>query len=132
MVLDTHVLIWLDQGHDALGQESTERTQAAFQRDELFVAAITFWEVAMLERKRRIRMRLRPAVWRKELLDAGLNEIAIDGHIGIVASDIEGLNGDPADRLILAAAQSAGAELVTADQRLLDWRGHLERFDARR
>lgn len=85
----------------------------------------------MLVAKGRVTMTLLPVAWRRDLLGLGLVEIPVDGDIGIVATQLD-LGGDPADRIIAAAAQMKGAVLLTADQPLLQWDNVLERFDARR
>lgn len=51
--------------------------------------------------------------------------------IGIVAGEIGGLRGDPADRMIVATAMALDATLVTADESLLDWEGTVRMVDAR-
>lgn len=131
ILLDTHVLVWLDQARQELGPAARELIQAAFADDALFVSAITFWEVAMLAQKGRIRMSLDAQSWRGELLQNGLQEIEVSGWIGISSTMLPGLHADPADRMIVATALARGARLVTADQRLLDWGGTLDRADAR-
>src|SRR5688500_13663632 len=45
----------------------------------------------------------------------------------ILAGELEGLNGDPADRIIAATAIAHGAALMTADANLLRWRHRLKR-----
>jgi PIN domain nuclease of toxin-antitoxin system len=69
--------------------------------------------------------------WRRNLLRSGLHEVAIDGRIGIRAAELDGLHRDPADRLIVVSAMEFGAQLMTADQRILAWAGKLLRVDAR-
>lgn len=69
--------------------------------------------------------------WRLDLLGLGLVEIPLDGEIGLAAAHLDDLHGDPADRFILATAQTNDAVLLTADRRLLDWPGRLRRHDAR-
>jgi prevent-host-death family protein len=67
---------------------------------------------------------------RQDLLGSGLHEVAIDGRIGIRAAELEQLHRDPADRLIVASAIELGAQLPTADHRILVWAGNLLRVDA--
>ena len=67
--------------------------------------------------------------WRSRFLDAGINEVPVDGEIAARAGLLPLLHGDPADRLIVATAL-AGHELVTADRRILDWPGSVSRVDA--
>ena len=131
ILLDTHVLVWLDQAREDLGPAARELIQAAFVEDALFVSAITFWEVAMLAQKGRLRMSLDAQSWRRELLQNGLREIEVNGWIGISSTMLLGPHADPADRMIVATALARGARLITADQRLLDWEGTLDRVDAR-
>jgi len=85
----------------------------------------------MLVAKGRITIEVPLATWRTDLLTLGLMEIPVDGEIGITAVQLEHLHGDPADRLIMATALSREALLITADRKLLEWPGQLERHDAR-
>jgi PIN domain nuclease of toxin-antitoxin system len=55
---------------------------------------------------------------------------ASDGEIAILAAELTGLNGDPADRIIAATAIANDATLVTADENLLRWRHRLKRQNA--
>jgi PIN domain nuclease of toxin-antitoxin system len=131
LILDTHVLIWLDQDNSALGPEARKAADLALQQNRLAVSAITFWEVAMLVAKGRIEMSLGPNAWRHDLLRLGLLEIPVGGEIGIVAAELD-LHGDPADRIIAATALNKDASLMTADQSLLQWHSALQRYDAGR
>ncbi|GAB6042648.1 type II toxin-antitoxin system VapC family toxin [Endothiovibrio diazotrophicus] len=130
ILLDTHALIWLDEGSPRLGVEALRRIDDALVGERLTVSAISFWEVAMLRAKGRLELQMGVAQWRSDLLAAGLRETPVNGSVGIVAAELSGFHGDPADRLIVATALGAGATLVTADRRILDWRGGLERCDA--
>ena len=66
-----------------------------------------------------------------ELLGQGLIEIPVDGDIGIRANALPDFHADPADRIVVATALT-GHRLVTADDRILEWSGSLDRLDARR
>ena len=131
ILLDTHALIWLDQDDPALGPVARRRIDAALNDKAVAVSAISFWEVAMLVTKGRITMETPIPQWRQDLLTLGLIEIPVNGEIGIGAVHIEHLHGDPADRMIVATALLQKAVLMTADRKLLEWSGILERQDAR-
>ena len=131
ILLDTHVLLWLRSGDARLGVAAQVEIQRAWESDELALSAISFWEIAMLCEKGRIRYPEDPARWRQQQLSQGLLEIPVDSEIGIVASSLRSLHSDPADRIIVATALE-GHVLVTADQRILSWTGDLERLDARK
>ena len=132
IVLDTHVLIWLDEGNARLGEISRQSIQDAYKGEQVAVSAISFWEVAMLVEKGRLRVEADLAAWRDELLDMGLRELPVTGAVGILAAQLPAFHGDPADRLIAATALAHAATLFTADERLLGWSGPIQREDARR
>ena len=130
MLLDTHVLVWLRTDASQMGREALGVVDRAWLAGEAAVSAITFWELAMLVAKGRMSLPDDVASWRRQNLRQGLTEIPVDGEIGARAGSLAGLYGDPADRIIVATAMD-GHRLVTADQRILDWDGPLQRLDAR-
>ncbi len=131
IVLDTHVLVWLDEGNQKVGTNSRRLIDDSLREDALGVSAISFWEVAMLVQKGRVELKLDLADWRRELLEYGLEEIPVTGSIGIQAAGLENFHGDPADRLITATALERRATLVTADERMLGWHSDFPRQDVR-
>jgi PIN domain nuclease of toxin-antitoxin system len=96
------------------------------------VAAISFWEAGLLAQRGRLRLPATVDRWRVALLAAGLTEIPLDGASAVRALQLAAMHDDPADRFIVATAIELRATLVTADDRLLEWRGAVERHDARR
>ena len=131
ILLDTHVLIWLDQDNPRLGPKCRTALDAALAEDDLAVSAISFWEVAMLVAKRRLAIAMALHQWRRDLVAGGIRELPVDGRVGLMAADLE-LHRDPADRFIAATATINEATLATADQRLLTWQANVERLDAAR
>ena len=130
ILLDTHALLWLRAGDPKLGLSARAEIQQAWEDDDLALSAISFWEIAMLRDKGRIRHPDDVALWRRDQLVQGMVEIPVDGEIGVRAATITNFHGDPADRIIVATAQG-GHRLVTADERILAWSGNLGRLDAR-
>lgn len=130
ILLDTHVLVWLDMGSTHLGKKAIQLIDKALAQDELAVSAMSFWEVAMLARKGRIELQGEVGVWRKELLDKGMREIPLSGGMAIRAGELPDFHGDPADRMIVATALEASASLVTADERILAWPGLARKISA--
>ena len=131
LLLDTHVLIWLDQGLPDLGPHCRSLADSALADDALTVSAVSFWEVATLVARKRLALALTVDRWRRDLLAAGLRELPVDGRIGVRAASLAGLHRDPGDRIIAATAELHEARLATADRRLLDWRSDVPRLDAR-
>lgn len=131
ILLDTHALIWIDEGGGALGPKARQLVDATSPREPTAVSAITFWEVAILLARRRLKLRLPPTTWRQELLESGLHEIPMDGLIGLRSVDLDIATNDPADRIIIATAHQHRLPLLTADRQILEWDGDVERIDAR-
>jgi PIN domain nuclease of toxin-antitoxin system len=129
ILLDTHTAIWLatDQG---LGKQSQRLINKALAGDCLAISAISFWELAMLIARQRLRALKSPVEQRSKMLSAGIRELPLTGEIAILAAELETLHGDPADRIIAATAIAHDATLMTADANLLRWRHRLKRQDA--
>jgi len=131
LLLDTHVLVWLDEGNPRLGKTALQTINESLATGQLGVATISFWEVAMLIEKQRLTMQPGLADWRFELLQAGLLEIPLGGATAIRAAQLPLFHGDPADRMIVATAIENGATLMTADEKILSWNQLHQKIDAR-
>ncbi len=131
ILLDTHVLVWMDEASPRLGVGAIEKINTAFQAGNAMVSAISFWEVSMLVRKGRIRLDMDLSVWRNDFMEQGLIELPVTGEIGIKAAGLEQFHGDPADRLIAATALLHSLTLITADEKLLGCKLATARLDAR-
>ena len=130
VLLDTHVLVWLDEANPRLGAGAIEKINASFRAGNAMISAISFWEVATLVRRGRIRLDMDLSVWRKDLLEQGLVELPVTGDIGIKAAGLDPFHGDPADRLIAATALQHTLTLLTADKKLLTSQLALKCLDA--
>jgi len=126
ILIDTHVLLWLDRDDPALGPCSRGLIAAAWGQADLAVCAISFWEMAMLAARGRIVLPQAASLWRDDWLRAGLREFSLDGAIALAAGALPGFHADPADRFIVAFALQQGATLVSADQAILGWSGGLQ------
>lgn len=113
-----------------MGPQARRAVEHTVQEGDASVSAISFWEVGMRIQKGQLDLLIDLSAWRQGLLDQGLLELPVDGNIAVRAGLLSDLHGDPADRIIVATALG-GHQLMTADQRILDWTGQLERLDAR-
>lgn len=132
VLLDTHALVWLVSAPDRLGRSALRLANVAQDSGGLYVSAISFWEVAMLDQRGSLRLKAGPGRWRSDVLRLGVREAPVDGAIAIRSTELMSAHRDPADRMIVATALGLGATLVTADEALLGWSGKLKRHDARR
>jgi PIN domain nuclease of toxin-antitoxin system len=129
ILLDTHALVWFttDAG---LGKKSQALADQALANDRLAVSAISFWEIALLVAKNRLKSIDSAEKLREHVLGAGVIELPVTGEIALRAVDIANLPDDPADRFIMATAIVHGATLMTADNQLLGWKHAIRRQNA--
>jgi len=123
IVLDTHAWLW----HVAAPERLSARARAALETaDQLGVCAISCWEVAMLERRRRIALDRGVRDWVGRALGADrVVPLALSPEIAVDAALIpDEFPGDLTDRIVYATARAHGARLVTKD-------AALRRYDAR-
>jgi len=122
LFLDTHILVWLDQGSELLGSRARRTIEAAFSREEIGVATVTFWEISRLIEQDRLEFEGVLLEWRVKLLNSGFFEIPLNGAIALMAAGLKEFRGDAVDRLIVATTLAGEGRLVTADDRLLGHR----------
>jgi len=104
ILLDTHTLIWLTEGHSHLGGRARHLADEALAHDDLEVSAISFWEMAMLYQRGRIWLMQPVEAWRRRLIDQGLREWPLTGEVGMAVATLLDFHPDPADRFITAKA----------------------------
>jgi PIN domain nuclease of toxin-antitoxin system len=121
IVLDTHVWVWWNSSPEKL---STRARQLIRDAEEVGVSAISPWEVSMLVAKGRLRLDRDVLVWVEEALkEVGISLLAISPRIAVTAGSLEGLHGDPADRLIVATAMETSSVLVSKDSGIRSFAG---------
>lgn len=122
ILLDTHVLVHYASDDRKLGKRARAAIDRALARDEVFVSALSFWEMAMLVAKDRLTLDTTVSAFRTATLATGIQEAPVDGEIAIAAGELADHHGDPADRLLVATALVRGLTLLTADTILLAWK----------
>lgn len=136
LVLDTHVWIWLMEGlRSDLSDATVTAIEKAGARGELALAAISVWELGMLEARGRITLSRSLDEWVRAALTApGLRLVDLTPEIAVESTRLPGKpHGDPADRMIIATARILGGTLVTCDDPILAYggSGHLSVRDGR-
>src|SRR5690349_19146607 len=129
ILLDTHVAVWLLRDDAALGKKARALCTAAIDRGELAISAISFWELALLIKKRRWRSLDDASEYRAQMMRAEVHELPLTGEIAMLAVDLLNLHPDPADRFIAATALAHNATLITADEALLRWKTDVTRHN---
>ena len=123
LLLDTHALVWLAVGDARLSAAARKRIESAAQHQQLWVSAITPWEIGMLVAKGRLVLDRDVMDWVAAALALpGIRLAPLDPAVAVASTRLPGeLHADPADRLIVATARHLGATLVTADAALLSY-----------
>jgi PIN domain nuclease of toxin-antitoxin system len=121
LVLDTHVLIWAHMGI-RIPSKVQRRITSAGKANELFISAITPWEIALGARRERIKIAGDVLEWIHDALDAlSVLVASLEPAIAVDAVDLGWAHADPSDRIIVATARRLGASLVTADAAILEF-----------
>lgn len=117
LLLDTHIWIWLNNGSPELKSKSIAEIDHAAQKGELFISAISVWEVATLVFKKRILLRTSIHDWVEQALSQpGIELIPLLPNVSVESTLLpDGFNADPADRIIVATARVKLLTLMTRD-----------------
>jgi len=117
VLADTNALIWLDVDPGSLSKEA----QRLLRRGDVAVADISWFELAMLVRDGRVRPKEPVRAWLTRI-QQHVRSVPISPAIAATAAALEGgFPEDPFDRIIYATAIEHGWQLVTSDQRMLDY-----------
>lgn len=121
ILIDTHVWLWVAGGETGRFRRRTiDLIDTAARESRLLLAAISLWEVAMLEAKGRIQLELPCGEWLKRARrNTGVMVAPLETEIAALSAALPGLHGDPADRMIVATALHHGATLLTEDDRIV-------------
>lgn len=134
LLLDTHTLLWMVEGHPRLGVATARTLNRAAREDRIAVSAITPWEIALLVSKKRIDLHQDPLEWVSTALSLpGVHLVPLEPEIAVASTRLPfGMHPDPADRILVATARHLGATLVTADQPLINLakKGHFKALNA--
>ncbi len=129
LVLDTHVLIWYLEGIN-LTQEHIRLIDTAKQNNNLYISAISIWEIAMLNAKAKIVFSIGLNEWVEKVLKIqGLNLLELTIPILIESTTLPNYeHKDPADRMIISTCRFTDSHLITFDQKIIDYanKGYLK------
>ena len=113
IILDTHVLIWLETGPDQIPSSIQEMIKLEL---EVGIPSISLWEIAMLVQKNRIDLGMPIYDWFEKILEKQkFRLLPLSPAVAIQSGTLD-MHGDPADRLIVASALIYRSPLVTADR----------------
>ncbi len=127
IVLDTHAWVWFVSSPELLSKRAKASIEAAMANNGVLISSISTWEIALLVAKNRMQLKMDVDDWitKSEKLPF-VEFIPVDNSIAIKSVNLpEPFHSDPADRIIIATAITAGAILVTKDAKILKY-SHVE------
>ncbi len=113
LLLDTHALVWCLSDVSELTEGA--RGHIADPRNDVFVSAITGWEIAVKRTKGKITAPRNLAALVEE---RGFIHLPLTFHHAEQAGDLPMHHRDPFDRFLIAQARAEGLVLVTRDARI--------------
>ncbi len=109
LLLDTHVLIWWDEGARLL----SKARRAILDADQVYVSAVSGWEVAIKAGLGRLETRRTVS---QAAVESGFEELPIRlGHTEVLGG-LPRHHRDPFDRMLVAQALAERLTLVTRDR----------------
>lgn len=109
LLLDTHVLIWWDEG----ARLSRAAMTAIRDADQVYVSAVSAWEIAI----KTALGRLEPSRTVAEATaDSGFEELPLRLHHAEALAGLPRHHRDPFDRMLLAQARAERLTIVTRDR----------------
>jgi PIN domain nuclease of toxin-antitoxin system len=130
VLLDTHVWLWYAEGNtERLSPASVKKLDQARQAEGLRISSISVWEIGIQHAKGRIQLSMPLRDWvRAALSPVGLSLLPLDADTAAESTLLSGeMQGDPADRFLIATARIKGLVLATRDAGIIEYgvNGHV-------
>ncbi|WP_127476306.1 type II toxin-antitoxin system VapC family toxin [Sulfurivermis fontis] len=125
IVLDTHALIWWVNGDPQLSANAKKAIESELSAEgQVLISAISAWEIAMLVAKGRLALTMDIDDWLETVASIeGVSFVSVDTDVAVQSVRLPGeFHPDPADRLIVALARHHSVPLVTADDKIREYR----------
>ncbi|HEY1204179.1 MAG: type II toxin-antitoxin system VapC family toxin [Bryobacteraceae bacterium] len=114
LLLDTCAFLWFQE--DSTQLSPTARAQILDHGNEVYLSAVSVWEIARKYAQGRITLpshpsTLIPAVRR----DSGIASLSLTETDALAAEKLQLFHKDPFDRMLIAQALMSGLAIVTSD-----------------
>lgn len=121
LLLDTHILLWLDSGDTRLHAATRALIDSCWRHGwSILLSAVAVWELALLVDTGRVSLDSPVNAWVERFLDQpGIEPVPLDCRAASRSYRLHPLeHRDPADRLLIATAIELACPLVTYDERI--------------
>lgn len=116
ILLDTNALLWLVKSPNLVAKSA--RLIIEDPSNDLFVSAISAWEISIKTRLGRLDGAGILSSWTDTLDAMTAQEIVVDSADATLAGQLKWDHRDPFDRMIVAQATRRGLVIATSDQAL--------------
>jgi PIN domain nuclease of toxin-antitoxin system len=113
LLLDTHLLLGAAEDDPALPQEA--RVAIEDTGNTVYFSVASIWEIVIKNGLGRDDFKVDARVLRRNLLDAGFEELAIEATHILEVAQLPSLHKDPFDRVLIGQAMAEGIVLLTHD-----------------
>ena len=122
IVLDTHVWWWSISEPAQLSHRARQLIKKT-PPDQRAIASISIWEFAMMVTRGRIELMISPDEWLDYAVHkTGLAIVELNPQIAMESSSLPGeFHKDPADRIIVATARVSRCQLISRDQKIIEY-----------
>jgi PIN domain nuclease of toxin-antitoxin system len=126
LLLDTHILLWLEKG-SPFTVDALLAIEGASLLNKLFASHISIWELGVALRKKQVQRRpdlgdLLPAAWfNKTCSRFNVRPLSLSSLIAAEAALVPSIygSGDPGDCFLIATARIRRLSLATRDKQAL-------------
>ena len=117
-LLDTHVWIWWQAVAEKVTPVVRETLTNLGGEDQLFLSAISVWELAKLVEKRHLKLGTSVDEWTRQALEMPrLQQLPLSPAISIESTRLpQPFHDDPADQIIVATARLTNSTVISADR----------------
>ncbi len=116
-LLDTHIMLWWALGDEQLSKAA--RTHISDERNECLVSVVSVWEIAIKSRLGRgLPIGLSAQRYAELIDEAGFKLKDVGKAHALGVEQLDGVHGDPFDRMLVSYAQVEGLTLLTHDKAL--------------
>ena len=119
LLLDTHILLWAAAEPEQLSNQAKALIEDP--QNQLYFSTASLWEIAIKNKLGRADFKVDLPVLRRNLLDNGFQEIAINGAHTLALDTLPPIHKDPFDRILIAQANVEGITLMTADSAVVEY-----------